>query len=490
MKRLVLFLMLFVPLASMAQFDDVYFVPKKEKKTVVERSSEGSYFVDVEDYYESEFTDTLYVDSLIVLDGVKSGSRSFSYTNDPDWLIDNNYRYSSRIIRFRSPGRLFGENLYWDLVYGCGINDWLVYDNGFAIEIYPTVNNPLFYLGRSCMSLSLFNYSTWRTYSSWLSVYNGWAPHPYYGFYRDYSWCYHNNWWRYNNHAHGAYRLPLTVYKDVPVNSDIRKEYKGERPGRDGITLDGTRRGGTMRISSSTERGLRRGIAVNSGETVKNKEEKKNDNGTVAMRKERGPRGNASISLDNIRQNKDKRVDNSTLRRQQPNRRGNQSVGAQSGNGSVNRDNGAANGIRRQQPRREAGISLKARDDNKGQSATVVVQRREPSRNSSVGSQNGNRGGSRSGSTVNVRQMRRSNESSYGSSSSSNGYNRPSSTSVSRSRSTSSSYSGSSSERSGSSYSGGSSSVSRGGSGSVSRGGSGGGSRGGSGGGSRGGSRR
>ena len=59
MKRLMLLLMLSAPLASMAQVDDVYFVPKKEKSSFAAKSSDESFFVDVEEdspYFEEQST--------------------------------------------------------------------------------------------------------------------------------------------------------------------------------------------------------------------------------------------------------------------------------------------------------------------------------------------------------------------------------------------------------------------------------------------------
>ena len=46
MKKLVLFLLLTSPLLSWAQVDDMYFVPKKEKKVLVVKSAEEVYFAD------------------------------------------------------------------------------------------------------------------------------------------------------------------------------------------------------------------------------------------------------------------------------------------------------------------------------------------------------------------------------------------------------------------------------------------------------------
>ena len=99
MKKFALLLMLVYPVLTWAQADDVYFVPKKEKKVLVVKSAEEVYFVDdndvlVEDVYEADLVDTYY-------------------TNDLYDVVDD-YTYSNRIIRFRSPRRSLSSNLFWD----------------------------------------------------------------------------------------------------------------------------------------------------------------------------------------------------------------------------------------------------------------------------------------------------------------------------------------------------------------------------------------
>ena len=66
MKRFMLLLMLFAPFASMAQIDDVYFVPKKEKNSVTVKSTEESFFVDAEEYYEEAGSETDFMVEEIV----------------------------------------------------------------------------------------------------------------------------------------------------------------------------------------------------------------------------------------------------------------------------------------------------------------------------------------------------------------------------------------------------------------------------------------
>ena len=138
MKKLVLFLLLTSPLLAWAQVDDMYYVPKKEKKVLVVKSAEEIYFADdnnlvVDGGYYDDYTDE-YADEV----------ETVYYTNDLYDLVDD-YTYSNRIVRFRSPSRLLSSTIYWDLKYNCGINDWFVYDDGFSVYVYPTANNYLYY---------------------------------------------------------------------------------------------------------------------------------------------------------------------------------------------------------------------------------------------------------------------------------------------------------------------------------------------------------
>ena len=131
MKKLVLFLLLSTPLLALAQVDDMYFVPKKEKKAVVVKSVEEVYLAD---------DDNVVLEDADEMDYVEDVQESY-YTNDLYDVVDD-YTYSNRIIRFQSPRRLLTSNIYWDLKYDCGINDWFVYDNGYTVYVYPTANNP------------------------------------------------------------------------------------------------------------------------------------------------------------------------------------------------------------------------------------------------------------------------------------------------------------------------------------------------------------
>lgn len=417
MKRFMLLLMLFAPFALMAQIDDVYFVPKKEKNPVTVKSTEESFFVDAEEYYEEVGSETdfmvedasgsLYADTVMDIGNTIVGLDGVSYTNDPKLFYDNNFSYSSRIVRFRAPGRLFGDNLYWDLVYGCGINDWLVYDNGYTLDIYPTVNNPWFYWSKSNRyALGFYNpWNLWRN-PSLIELNDFWVYFNWH--YNSSIWAHHDYWWRHNNHVHYASRPGRIEFKDVPVNGDI-KIHNGERLDKKelSVTANGTRERGGVKMGTLADRRVRINRLDNAEDGSREEEN------TPSIRKERERRGESATLQNRFRPERDGRVNNLSLRGQQP-RRGEGLYTSNQYNNSDKR-NGTAVGIRRQQPRRENGLSLRARDGNSN---------------------------NRSGGATNVRQIRRKSENGYSNGSSSRGYNRPSSTSVSRSRG-GSSYSGS-----------------------------------------------
>ena len=216
MKKIAFLLMLLFPLANIAQ-DDIYYVPKKAKKVLVVKSSDESYFVDAD-----EEVDEVYEE-------VDEGY----YIDNPDYLYDD-YSYSKRIIRFRSPKRLVASSIYWDLMYDCGVRDWYVYDNGYSIDIYPTVVNPLFYW--PAYTFSAINYWTWNDYYNW-----SWRSHWYDYHWYDYHWHHnhwyygHNHWYHHNHHYHGPthayHRSWKPIHRPIPTNGSIGRGSRGGRSG-------------------------------------------------------------------------------------------------------------------------------------------------------------------------------------------------------------------------------------------------------------------
>ena len=178
MRKLVLLFVLAYPLVSMAQRNDIYFIPKKAETIVI--------LEDEDPCYEDEY--------------VEENSADDSYVYDED-----DFRYSTRIVRFRNTNSCLGSPLYWDLMYHNTYNDWLLYDNGYYIDIYPTYNN-------------------WWGWNSWYhtSWYDPWRYHHHYPSYH----------WNGHHHIHGGFRPPYInnnswrpahkVHTNVPVRKEVR----------------------------------------------------------------------------------------------------------------------------------------------------------------------------------------------------------------------------------------------------------------------------
>ena len=238
MKKLVLFLLLASPLLALAQVNDMYFVPKKEKKVLVVKSAEEIYLVDDVENVDNggEYTDE-YVDE----------AETAYFTNDLYDVMDD-YTYSTRIVRFQSPSRLLSTNLYWDLKYSCGINDWLVYDNGYTVYIYPTANNIFYNDPYYYNRVNLWN---WNTYHTWYYPY---YRHNYWWDCYDYHWNHHNHhyWAHHNNYwhkpyygYHGSHNLswkPANRKSNIPTNGSIAGKPHRDQPVRTATNGNSPRR--------------------------------------------------------------------------------------------------------------------------------------------------------------------------------------------------------------------------------------------------------
>lgn len=433
-----MFLVLVSPLVAMAQVDDVYFVPTKEneEKVLVVKSTAEKYNID-----NTSASSMRNVDEY--------NRRSTAYTNAPDEYIDENYTdeyvyeddsyddysYSTRIIRFRNPRRAVYSSIYWDLMYGCGINDWLIYDNGYSIDIYPTYNNPFYFWSDFAFSWNPFSWYSWHSWHH--AAHWGWH-HPYYSHY--YGHCYDHYYGHHNhiamrpNHNYWSPSRRNTRY--IPTNGAVGGRYeRGEGSRGNRVAASNNNSSGRVNLRGSAGNRSDKVVSADRGASDKN------NSGRVNLRGNAGNRGN------NAAQSSNKRNEN--------------------GAGfKIGSNQGRDNAIRRQQPARGSANVSNSRAASSGKSNSESV--RQQKSNSTSNSSN-------RGTSVNRRG-----------SGSSSGYNRPSSTSVTRSRNSSSSE-----NRSSSSYSR-SSGSSRNNSSSYSRGSSsrssssfGGGSRSGSSGGSR-----
>lgn len=390
MKKSLFLLVLLSPLFAAAQHKDFYYVPVKEKKTIVANSALEDGLAGIDDV---EYDSCNYEEYENNVDEVYYANDLYGYYDE------NDYQYSSRIVRFRNPARLLGSNLYWDLRYNCGINDWLIYDNGYTVDIYPTFNNPAYYWPGTAWSAN--DWYSWNSWSSWHYPYN-WGCYDW-GYYPGYHHGHH--WYPAYGHighhpphfAHNSWKPAHKVHADIPVNNNRH------RGNRSDIAVNGSR----------NQRGTN-----GSASRVNNAVNKPN--------RQLPPRNSNRVSSGST-SSRDKNNDKATANRQQPRRDTNRVTSSQSG------DRGRQGGaVRSQQPRRAT---------SNANAGTGNVNRR--GNGVRVRSTNERSSGSSSSGSSNRNSYRRSS-----SSSSSSGYNRPSSTSVSRSRSSSSSVSRSSSSSS------------------------------------------
>ena len=236
MKKLVLlsFLLAALPQLSMAQSigDDLYFVPKKEKKektTKVERVAENTVTVITSDgeIRQIPVSDagvatvsskqlqkaaaTVRDASGVARDVDEYNRRYTSVDNEEEYLLEDteetyadndgewvngfegtqsDYEYATRLIRFRSPRVAVpvSSPLYWDIVYTWSPFDWNVYTDGFYAYAFPTWSNPAWWSWHH--DPWHWNYG-WNWHIGWGGWGFGWGWHdpwhhhhyPYWGYY-------------------------------------------------------------------------------------------------------------------------------------------------------------------------------------------------------------------------------------------------------------------------------------------------------------------
>ena len=289
MKKLFLLLVLVSPLMSFAQHDDIYFVPKKEKKVVVASSANDNSFVGLGDVEQSVYEE---VDDIYNAD-------------EPIVYADDDFSYSTRIVRFRTPHTVVGSSLYWDLTYNSGMNNWLLYDDGFYLDIYPTYSNPLYYYPR--------NSHYWWTWDSWCHndfywSHNYWSYHHYYP---TYHWnMYHHH---YGTHfplhfAHSSWKPSHKVHRDIPVNGGSRRVSNGGVSASKGRNDNGVVRGSnrpvvnrqtarpTNRVSSNGSGDRTNTVNVNSSVVNRTQQPRRASSTTVTER-------NSNNKATNVRAN-------------------------------------------------------------------------------------------------------------------------------------------------------------------------------------------
>ena len=241
MKKFVLLSFLLAALSqlSMAQSigDDLYFVPKKEKKekTVpVERAAEKKTVTVItsdgqirqvpasEAGIATVSSKQLQAASATVRDasGVERDVDEYNrrYTSssvdaetvyveeeeteeEGEWLrgfegSQEDYEYATRLIRFRSPRVAVpvSSPLYWDIVYTWSPLDWNVYIDGSYAYAFPTLYNPSWWS---------WHYDPWYwNYGwNWHISYGGWGLG--WGWNDPWYHPYHYPYWGHHHHHHG-----------------------------------------------------------------------------------------------------------------------------------------------------------------------------------------------------------------------------------------------------------------------------------------------
>ena len=402
LRSVCLFALFLMPSGVSAQVDDIYFVPTKKTKQSTEVQNAGSYS-DSEDV------------------GVEPENSSIEYTNNVDaYLYDNyyddysyndeagnDYNYSTRIVRFRTPRRALCSPIYWDLAYGCGINDWLVYDNGYSIDIYPTINNPMYAWNGYWGTLNYYNWYDCYRWNSWCYS-PSWNWHAHNMWHSGYYYGYHNYWYP-GYHYQGGWRPGY--FADINVRRPTYIPSNGNSGNRRGTDAVANR--GSGKDASVTANRNNNGVNLRGGNAERGSVEAVRKEGNRRNGNQRGFTLERTSSDSNEKSNVNLRTE------------------SQSGNtrsSSTVRDTSA----RRRQP---AGSSVSGSG----------TQRRNEKSNVNSNSRRRNSSSSSSGeSRSSVTEKRRE-------SSSSSGYSRPSSTGVSRSYNSSSSRSSGSSIRSSSS---------------------------------------
>ena len=382
MKNYLLLLVLACPLMSLAQHDDIYFVPKKEKKVIVASSAKDNSFVGLGDTEQTVDYD---------VDEIYNTDESYEYA-------DEDFRYSTRIVRFRSPHTLIGSSIYWDLTYNSGINDWMVYDDGYYLDIYPTYNGPVYYYPR--MSNYWWGWNRWNHYD-YCWDYNYWW-HGHHHHYTSYQWnMHHHHYGSYipSHIAHNSWFPKHKIEKNIPLNGS------GKVNGRRNVSTNGARNDrGTVRTERGDKRTVNRpaGQSVNrvpssaSGERVNSVNR---DNG--AVRQAVSPRqpsqrvtngGNAKQNGSNVRTRQPNLPSSGTVTNRKPNSKGtNVRVPTNAKRSSTSTSEKNDRNISRSTGKSSSGSSDRS-------SSTTVSRQRAYSSGSSSASGNVKSGSSRAGS--------------------------------------------------------------------------------------------
>ena len=412
MKKLVLlsFLLATLPQWIMGQNigDDLYFVPKKEKKEKVTKvvkpvvketmtviTTDGEILHIPADEVVATVsngklktvavnkTPEVVYDASGVERNVDEYNRRYSSNTEDIYVVETDddesewksglddsqedYVYTTRLIRFRSPRVAVpvSSPLYWDVVYLWSPLDWNVYVGGYYSYVSPTWIN--FY--------DPWYYDPWH-YDSWHWNY-GWSWHS--------SWGWHDPWYHHHHYPYWGYYPPHR-----PHHGPIWAGGGGHIGGgwRDGFYYDNRRRAADRPSNS---------IRATRG----------NDRGTVASR------GNSTSRADRtsgrVSASRDAEASVRPITNGRENNNGAVSTGTRTSRNTVNRNNTSST--------RSEGTSTRTnvRSSNEKNTTGTSVRNNSSSRNSSSSSTSRSNSSSRSTSSSN---MSNSNNSSSRSSSS------------------------------------------------------------------------
>ena len=229
-----------MPWLAMAQSnDDLYFIPKKDKK--VEKKEKVGI---VPKTVMNETVNELPAGTTFVVKDVKgrvrdvdeynrrytSKDNTFSYQNDTlmvtekpygergEWVdgfdgSESDYEYAMRLVRFKNPRYMIpiSSPMYFEVVNGALCSwDWNVYDDGLYAYVFPTFSNRLWSDWRFSAGFGpTFGFSIgWASpwYNSWYSPWYGGYWGGYWGGYYGSYW--HGYWDGYYGGGYWGSRYP------------------------------------------------------------------------------------------------------------------------------------------------------------------------------------------------------------------------------------------------------------------------------------------
>ena len=236
--------------------DDMYFTPRKKQQTQrTTRVGQGTVTVvadnpTIEVYNQNSRDEDEYNRRTTGYDGSYQTGGGYDEAEEADDEADRNdedYYYSRRILRFRSPrvGIALSSPYYWDLVYTWGAYDYL-YDTYYY--------DPFFWHYGWGYGWS------WGPWSSWYSPFWGWH-HPYHWTYWGWGPGWHHTPYRYHYSAVGR---PFNRYQHgaVPNRFDSGSRIRTGSLANGGRTFNATRGG-----SAITDRSGRTSVQSSVNET-------------------------------------------------------------------------------------------------------------------------------------------------------------------------------------------------------------------------------